>query len=383
MSSDEEEAVPEEVNIACLRAASAGDLQALRSSLESRAELSIRDGEGLTPLMLAANAGAADCVELLLAKGAKPNLQSYVVERRRPGHLEVCSRLEMQVGILKQVGCKFTALHFAVSSGSAATVDALLQAGCDVNRQADDRDGNALTPLQVAAALGNEAIVKSLLAAPGIDVNLISCDNTALDLAHSVIRRLSSLEVLGKDCLPPDYEDAGPTYPGIVDLIKDAGGKTCADIGDERAFRDAEGFERYRKSMESCGGPNEFFQEAQGLEGKLAAIKLGADVNLNAPKTLAPILRASFFTIRTLTRALVEAGADIHQTTDDGRTALHIAVKEFMPDTVEYLLGQGADVNAKTNDGRTPLDCTTSAEMAYVLKRAGGIRNLTDEPSYH
>eukprot|EP00931_Biecheleriopsis_adriatica_P022309 TRINITY_DN14374_c0_g1_i1.p1 TRINITY_DN14374_c0_g1~~TRINITY_DN14374_c0_g1_i1.p1 ORF type:complete len:385 (-),score=94.68 TRINITY_DN14374_c0_g1_i1:498-1652(-) len=381
MSSSEEEKVPDEVHVACLRASAAGDLDGLRKSVEAGAEIGSRDGEGLTPLMLAANAGKADCVEFLLTKGAKPNLQSYVVERRRPGHFEACSRLEMQIGIVRQVGCKFTALHLAVSSGSAETVDALLKTpSLDVNLQSDDRDGNRLTPLHIAAALGMEVLVKSLLAAPGINVNLITrCDNAALDLARSPVRRISTLELLGKEAFPPDFQEAGPAYPGIAALIEGAGGKTCADLGDERALQEAEGFERYRQSMEACGGPDEFFEEAQGLAGKLAAIKLGADVNLKAPRRLPPLLRASYFTCRTLTRALVEAGADIHVTNGEGVTALHIAVREGMPDTIEYLLAQGADVNAKSDDGRTPLDYTTFPELVYVLKQAGAVRSATAE----
>jgi len=380
-SSDEEEKVPEEVNIACLKAAAAGDLDGLRQSVEARAEIHIRDGDGLTPLMLAAGAGKTDCVEFLLCKGAKPNLQSFTVQRRRPGHLEVCTRLEMQMGVLEKEGAKLTALHFAVSSGSVETVDALLKApGVNVNSKGDEREGNSMTPLHIAAALGMESIVKSLLAAPDIDVNLTTsrCANTALDLAKSVFRRSCSFDVLGKDYSEDFSEGVGTPYPGIMALIEGAGGKTHADIFDKQRFQEAEGFERYRGAMEASGGPDKFFEEAGGLDGKLAAIKLGADVNRQSG--FPPILRASYFTIRTLTRALVEAGADIHTRNANGHTALHFAARESMLDTVEYLLAQRVDVNSESNDGSTPLDLAPQdSDISYVLKLAGGMKNLPDE----
>lgn len=369
-SSDEEPTrVPDEVNIAFLKAAAVGDMDVIRSSLEAGAQTAIRDKEGLTPLMLAANSGKADAVELLLANKANPNLQSYVIERRRPGHMEVCSRLEMQIGMQRQVGCKFTALHFAILSGSAAAVDALLKApGVNVNLQAD-RDGNELSPLHIATALGMESFVKSLLAITGIAVNLVTvCEDTALDLARYPHRRVGTLEGFMQVGEPPDFKEAGPAYPSIAALLEEAGGKIYAD--NNVRWPSEEQLSNLQESLRDRDEtPNEAFENYDGLTWKLAAIKLGIDVH---PAGKAPlILRAAYFTCRTLVKALVEAGADVNATNQTRTTALHIALRNGNVDTVEYLLEQGADVNAKDEDGSTPLGIAEQwPTMAYLLKQA-------------
>eukprot|EP00929_Paragymnodinium_shiwhaense_P047601 TRINITY_DN24137_c0_g1_i1.p1 TRINITY_DN24137_c0_g1~~TRINITY_DN24137_c0_g1_i1.p1 ORF type:complete len:327 (-),score=54.92 TRINITY_DN24137_c0_g1_i1:187-1167(-) len=322
--------------------------------------------------MLAAQAGKAAAIELLLANGAKPNLQSGVVQRRKVRHGEVVSRLQLQLGgggVLTQVGAKFTALHFAVFSGSTDTVDALLKAeGIKVNLQADEEEANSLSPLHVAVSLGCEAIVKALLAAPGIDVNLATrLDDMALDLARSPYRREPLFRFV------EDFEP-GAAYSGLAALLEEAGGKTWADIDDENKWLSAEDVEKYRENWLTAKGmsPDELWDQAQGLDGRLAAIKLGADVNKAGE--MPPLFRAMYFTSRTLARALVEAKADLHFRDESGETALHMAVQRGNQDTVEYLIAQKADVNVVSVFGCTPLDGCRYDSIATVLIEAGAVK---------
>eukprot|EP00931_Biecheleriopsis_adriatica_P090947 TRINITY_DN64854_c0_g1_i1.p1 TRINITY_DN64854_c0_g1~~TRINITY_DN64854_c0_g1_i1.p1 ORF type:complete len:379 (+),score=65.61 TRINITY_DN64854_c0_g1_i1:91-1227(+) len=371
-SSDEEPEVPEAVNEAFLQAAAHFDVEGLESGLKAGVKTFIRDAEGLTALMLTARAGKVECVELLLAHGANPNLRSYVVKRRRPRGWEVVG----QGGwIVEQVGCKFAALHFAVYSGSAGTVDALLKApDIKVNAQADGHPigtGNSLTPLHIAAGMGFEAIVSSLLAVPGIDVNLATdMGDTALNLARSPASRIDTYDCMFQN----EAVDPGPPYPAIMATIKKAGGRSYQDIHDEKSQPSVEFIESCKQRMAASGqSPTEFFYEADGMEAKLAAIKLGADVH--APGPPPPIFRAMYFTVRTLARALVAAGADVNAVwADRGCTPLHLAVEQGNRETVEFLVSNGAKVNAKDKEGRTPLDLNKGSQaMALVLKNAGGI----------
>ncbi len=97
------------------------------------------DGDGRTPLHIAAFWGCKDLVELLLSKGAD------VSAKAKNGR---------------------TALHEASGSGQRDAAELLLAKGADVNA----RDGAGKTPLHLAVAKGRIEVA-SLLLAKGADVN--------------------------------------------------------------------------------------------------------------------------------------------------------------------------------------------------------------------
>ena len=99
--------------------------------------------DGFTPLQLAAFFGHLETVQLLLAKGANPNLvsQNQTFARGVP------------------------ILQSAVAAGNIEVIKALLTHGADVNV----RSAEGMTALHAAAFEGNAAIVK-LLIANGADI---------------------------------------------------------------------------------------------------------------------------------------------------------------------------------------------------------------------
>ncbi|OEL31145.1 hypothetical protein BAE44_0007836 [Dichanthelium oligosanthes] len=122
-----------------MTAARRGDLQSLESLLGKRAGVRGRDQYGLTALHLAAIKGHCDAIALLGGSGCM-DIECKDVEGHRP-------------------------LHLAVEGGHAEAVELLLDMGADVNA----RTRRGATPLQMAEAMGYEAIAQ-LLCGRGAEV---------------------------------------------------------------------------------------------------------------------------------------------------------------------------------------------------------------------
>jgi ankyrin repeat protein len=111
-----------------LEAAALGDVEKLAG-----ADLSIRGGDGFTPLHLAAFFGGAEAVRAILATGADPNADAENTFHVRP-------------------------IHSAVAVGDHASAQALLEAGADPNVEQE----GGYTPL-TAAIHHKDAEMEALL----------------------------------------------------------------------------------------------------------------------------------------------------------------------------------------------------------------------------
>jgi ankyrin repeat protein len=129
-----------------------------------------------TPLMVAADRGALDVVELLLQAGADPNLsdserKTSVRLAQQGGHREVVAAL-----VAGGARPELVALGELAASGNVAELSRLLAA----NAHPDVRLELERTPLHEAAALGQLEAVQALIAA-GAAVDLVDADGwTAL-----------------------------------------------------------------------------------------------------------------------------------------------------------------------------------------------------------
>lgn len=117
-----------------MTAARRGDVGSLQSLLSKRAGIRGRDQYGLTALHLAAIKGHGDAIALLAGSGSM-DIECEDVEGHRP-------------------------LHLAVEGGHADAVELLLDMGADVNA----RTRRGATPLQMAEAMGYEAVAQLLCA---------------------------------------------------------------------------------------------------------------------------------------------------------------------------------------------------------------------------
>ncbi len=122
----------------------------------------IDDATKLTPLAIAAEAGLAEIVRILLEAGADPNfggattpLEAAVVE----GHLEVVEALlSSSVDVNQKVEEGFTPLMTAASTGNLPLVKKLLEAGARPRLLNDDRE----SAVSLAERAGHADIVEEL-----------------------------------------------------------------------------------------------------------------------------------------------------------------------------------------------------------------------------
>jgi hypothetical protein len=133
-----------------LEAAALGDVEALGD-----ADLSVRGGDGFTPLHLAAFFGGAEAVRTLLARGADPDADAENTFGVRPIHSAAAVGDHASVRALLEAGANpnvrqqggYTPLHTAAHNGDAALVRLLLEHGADP-RAADE---SGTTPAGMAA----------------------------------------------------------------------------------------------------------------------------------------------------------------------------------------------------------------------------------------
>ena len=327
---------------------------ATAACLAAGADVSARDREGNTPLLLAVRAGG-------WGTGGSPASESPAV---------VTVLLEAGADANARDSARNTALHHA-SAGKyvyvgeglyehveiPAIVAALLAAGADV----DARDGDGSLPLHNAATEECPETAAMLLDA-GADIHARDSkgDSPLLLAARWGFRNTEIVDILvdaGADV--NDRNERGETVLGsalrspadrVVDIVRG-----LLDLGADAA------------------APGLLWRAAvQGDNPELVAVLLAAGADVNPPSGSAPLHGAARGGGPGVIEALVAAGAEVDARGGRGETPLHQAVERKKPDNVTALLEAGADVHLRMQDGETPL------HMAAVWPRRFGSRE--DDP---
>lgn len=226
--------------------------------LEFKPPLEWIDSDGSTPLMWAVKAGKLDAARLLLEHGASPTpvitresaqmtpaLYHFVTNNSHgctPLHWAMLRNNHEMIALLVQYKAPadardeggFTPLHLAVARGDAETTELFLQAGTPVD-VAEKRggpvapgapDGN--TPLHIAAAHTNQAVVAVLLKYHASLESRNSAGQTPIDIAkqrdnaaiEALLRAAAPARIAGQPA--PLIETTGNIVPrqSMIDLAQ-------------------------------------------------------------------------------------------------------------------------------------------------------------------
>ncbi|MDE2871254.1 MAG: ankyrin repeat domain-containing protein [Gemmatimonadota bacterium] len=375
-----------------LRSAPATATELALQLLAAGANADQRGEYGITPLYRAAQYGGATLVGALLAAGADPNAlteygESAIEAAAESAEPEV---IRLLVAAGAEVNSRSPAdgslpLHKAVpGDGADVRVAALLEAGANP----DVQDAKGDTPLHLAAAGGDTAVV-SLLASAGAGVNTLNGNGeTPLDVARKTGNPAGARRLLALGA-GPGPERAAPGSEGVAPVSQNVDRRDAPMCDLDGWFLGWAPLESVRDCLEAgarVDGPrwsgrfpllvdlaDGGFRRERGVPEKIALlVAAGADPNVTDDDAETPLHAVAWGGARAkvAAAALVGAGADVNARNSQGWTPMHIAALATEEDTILQLLLQAdADVNARTHLGETPLHVAASRHRR-VLGRA-------------
>jgi uncharacterized protein len=337
-----------------------GDKAALRTLLDQRADVNAPQPDGATALHWAAFRGNKEMADLLIRAGAS------VKAANRDGA---------------------TPLSLASTNGDAAMIATLLAAGADPNESLP----LGKTPLMMASRAGNVDAIKVLID-HGADVN--ARDNLrgttplmwAADEGHeTAIRLLIQRGADLKARSSPAERGRGPALGKANDPRKQvaaqgaalAAGQASPELGALRAITEGAQQQGQRGAApqgqqpqqgaaaqgQRAGGRGQAGAAADGAADQVDDAAAAAGFGRGpAPKDggeLTPLVYAVRANDLESVEALLEAGADINQTTGYGWSPLLVATQNRYYKLGAYLLDHGADVNLPNKGGWVPLYLAT------------------------
>jgi ankyrin repeat protein len=412
-------------------AAARNDLDLAQRLLAAGAKAAVRNQYGATPMSEAAAFGSPALLGALLQAGGdveSPNAdgQTALMLVARTGNVDAAALLlKHGANVNAREGWKAqTALMWAAAQKQSAMVRALVGAGADVNARSTvhewqrqvtaepralHRPAGGLTPLLFAVREGCRACVEALLDA-GADIDMadpeeispliMAVTNGHFDLASYLIDRgadIQKWDIFGRtplyaavdlNTLPHGGRPDAPSLDGTSSLqliakLLTAGANPNAQLKLLPPFRSV--IDDRAMDNPLTIGATPLLRAAKGLDAPAIALLLkhGARVDLPSGRGLTPLLvaagaastdadsRGLYTTADVQERAiaslelLVAAGADVNaKERGRGLTALHEAARWGWNDVVRFLIDRGADIQAADVKGLTAVDS--------ALGRAGG-----------
>ena len=293
--------------------------------------------QGFTPLMMAAMQGHVECVHVWIESGADVNA---IDSNGCTALLEATSHNPVTIQMLLEAGAdpnvsdqdRIAPLHHAARYGHESIAQKLLQAGADVN--VINKWGN--TPLIIAAYSGALPCIQTLLEA-GADVNLSTPKGetayfTAATRGHG--KCMERLKETAADVNVRNNLGRTPLYYAAIEGLHTAVKVLLESGADVNA-------------VDSCGVSPLLYLADETNECDDTPVT-GIDNEWYRPRDTAELKVGQ----RECMNILLEAGADVDVSNDEGKNALFLAIDRKRDDFMKLLLQSGADpVKSDTNSG--------------------------------
>ncbi|CAG0889060.1 unnamed protein product [Darwinula stevensoni] len=320
--------------------------------LHSNIDIEAKAEGGLTPLHLAAGTDQAKIVAKLMLLEANLEEQSDLGLRALHyaawyGRKNAASILLKEADVNAKAPFGLTPLHLAVIGNHVNVVEQLT---ASANIQIHSATESGVNALHFAAVIGNNAIVIHLLR-HGAEVNAKDkFGMTALDMAIENKQNSTS------------------------NLLKLHGGKSsmCFEIVNINE-KNEEGFTLLQVAA-----------QRGDLSRVLELVSCGVEVGAFSNNGSNALHEAAYFGRRDVVAALIDTGIDLNAKRADGWAAIHISCLANNPVPIlRILLQKGVDVNSVTNDGKTALDIAVKEGKTSVeafLRSQGGKSGICLRP---
>ena len=351
-----------------IEATRVGDADRVARLLTDRPDLNAATGDGLTAVHLAAQSGHASIIEALLNAGA-------------------------EVDPTTRIG-SYTPLHIASSQADSAIVSLLLSAGADARATTTN---SHVTALHLAAQEVGGAESVKLLLEHGADPNAkeISAGQTPLMFAAANNRAESirlllqagadpSISTTVMDVLQEVYADRQASQllqEAVAEYTDFEGAMDVASVDAVQAAIKAQ-----REFRQSDAAYRDFNPEAliryrpDYPEGPDLARPPYRETLVRTTGGMTALLHAAREGHTEAAQALLDGGADIDQVSGDATSPLLIATLNGQFDVAKLLIERGADPNlVASTDGAGPLFATLQTQWApksnYPQPRAQDLQN--------
>lgn len=337
---------------------------------------------GCEKIHLFAASGCAEEVAAELAAGVDPNVENYLGETPlmlavSKGKTDVVRVLLAAPGIDTDAVCAAVGgnyLHIAAAAGLTDVVDEAIKRGDALNGMTDSDK----TLLHLAARHGHTDVVKLLLAAPGVDVNVQDeWDLTPLCLAAEA----GHIEVVKLLLAMPGINVNNPTSFANtpIFLAKRGGHQAVVDLLMNTPGVDVDAFKRRQNAMDVLRAfgvfPQDYMERmaVAARTGNLEVVKLllaaGCNPNYSRFPEYMPLYQAALNGHTEVVRALLATPEIrvINACREAEWTELHLVSAAGLTDKVEDLIRFGG-VNEKSKLGETPLHLAAKNGHVEVVK---------------
>jgi ankyrin repeat protein len=318
-------------------AAMRGDVAGIRTLIAQKADVNLTQADGATAMQWAAYRNDTAMADLLIAAKA-------------------------DVRVPNRDGA--TPLRLAAVNGSGEMIERLLKAGANPNEVGP----NGETPLMFASRNGNPAAVKALIAAKA-DVNAkeklrgTTPLMWATEQAHP--EAVAALVAAGADVSARSNADTKGNSAYLANPVKQRLKSGFGAQGDNFGKQNGKGGNNQAKGK----GGNKGKAPEQGKEdGNVDVVALadaaaaeaafGRTRDTNGGQ-LTPLVFAARQNCIECAKILLDAGANVNQTTNYGWTPLLTATQNRHYKLAALLLERGANPNLKNNGGWSPLYVAT------------------------